>query len=426
MVNIALKPNQILVNQETQLILQVSNNHDGTCLHLIFDLEIPPGLVLIQGDDMIRRDRMKAGETYSHPMVVYPKWAGIFPIVMRGCSYRAPNGSTCYLENLTLQVEAMPTLQTSANDGPEWEISLSNDLRLEEWGSLAVTVSNYSNITGSEVFLRIEGPVDAERLCIPSLAPGGEVTLEMPVRPREPGKKVPVKVKFETKSGVEINPASTHYLSVSRGDENPIAGFGRPVAEPRKTQPGSDGQIKVLFLASDPVNLMRLRIGEEYREIEEKLRMANMADRFHLIPRFSVRSNDFIESLQTVRPRILHFSGHGSPNGGIYIEDKKGNAWETAPEVLAGFLKGFADELKCVLLNACYSKIQADAIAQHIDYVIGIQHRIADPVAIDFTIGFYRALGDNHNIEQAFDLGLKEIEGYFIPNHLTPVLIKKR
>jgi hypothetical protein len=44
------------------------------------------------------------------------------------------------------------------------------------------------------------------------------------------------------------------------------------------------------------------------------------------------------------------------------------------------------------VLNACCSATQAEAITQHIPYVVGMKRAIGDRVAIEFAIGFYDAL----------------------------------
>lgn len=76
------------------------------------------------------------------------------------------------------------------------------------------------------------------------------------------------------------------------------------------------------------------------------------------------------------------------------------------------------------MLNACYSEIQANALAQHIDYVIGMNQAIGDKAAIAFAIGFYQALGAGRTTEEAYKLGCVQIRLQGIPEHLTPVLIK--
>ena len=87
--------------------------------------------------------------------------------------------------------------------------------------------------------------------------------------------------------------------------------------------------------------------------------------------------------------------------------------------------KAIECNVKCVLLNACYSEIQATAIAEHINFVIGMDKEIGDKAAIAFAVGFYQALGAGRTFEEAYKLGCVQIQLQGIAEHLTPVLIKK-
>jgi hypothetical protein len=73
-------------------------------------------------------------------------------------------------------------------------------------------------------------------------------------------------------------------------------------------------------------------------------------------------------------------------------------------------------------LNACYSEIQTQAIAQHIRFVIGMNQAIGDKGAIAFSVGFYKALAANRSIEEAYKFGCVEIQLYNVPEHLKPVI----
>jgi hypothetical protein len=95
------------------------------------------------------------------------------------------------------------------------------------------------------------------------------------------------------------------------------------------------------------------------------------------------------------------------------------------PDSLAALFEQFTNHVNCVILNACYSEIQANVIAKHIDYVVGMNQAIGDKAAIAFAVGFYQALGAGRTIEEAFKLGCVQIRLQGIPEHLTPVLIKK-
>ena len=75
-------------------------------------------------------------------------------------------------------------------------------------------------------------------------------------------------------------------------------------------------------------------------------------------------------------PEIVHFSGHGSGVDGLNFEDDQGFPHEISGDALARLLALFAERVKCVVLNACYSEVQADAIVQQIRYVIGMKQAI--------------------------------------------------
>ena len=126
-----------------------------------------------------------------------------------------------------------------------------------------------------------------------------------------------------------------------------------------------------------------------------------------------------------INPEIVHFSGHGTSEGALCFENKLGETHPVHPEALASLFEQFSSNVKCVILNACYSVVQAEAIARHIPFVIGMSQAIGDKAAIAFSIGFYQALGAGRSIEEAYKLGCVQIRLENIPEHLTPIIIRK-
>lgn len=183
--------------------------------------------------------------------------------------------------------------------------------------------------------------------------------------------------------------------------------------------------VSILFLAAEPTDTARLRLGEEVREIQEKLQLAKTRDNFVLYQRFSVRPVDISQALLDLNPQIVHFSGHGTATGEICVEDQLGKMHPVQPEALAALFEQFINQVNCVILNACYSETQARAIAKHIDHVIGTSKTIGDRAAIAFSVGFYQALGAGRSIEDAYKFGCAQIQLQGIPEHLTPLLISK-
>jgi len=182
--------------------------------------------------------------------------------------------------------------------------------------------------------------------------------------------------------------------------------------------------ISILFLAADPTDASRLRLGEELREIQEKLQLSKSRDRFILHQRMSVRPMDISQALLDVNPQIVHFSGHGTRTGALCVENRVGQIHPIQPEALGALFEIFAGEVSCVILSACYSAVQAQAISKHIRYVIGMSQAIGDKAAIAFSVGFYQALGAGRSVEEAYKLGCAQIMMENIPEHLTPVLMK--
>ena len=189
---------------------------------------------------------------------------------------------------------------------------------------------------------------------------------------------------------------------------------------------------KILILAANPKTTSRLRLDEELRDIDDGLRRAQHRDRFTLAQRLAVRPRDIQRAMLDEMPQIVHFSGHGEGEEGLVFEDDSGQTQLVSGEALAQLFALFADPqeipdpIHCVVLNGCYSQVQAEAIAEHVPYVIGMGRAIGDRAAIDFAVGFYDALGDGRSVEFAFKLGCAAIDLAGKAESTTPVLIRQK
>lgn len=208
----------------------------------------------------------------------------------------------------------------------------------------------------------------------------------------------------------------------------PATEWRNNVFEYKKTSATSENsKVSILFLASEPTDNPPLRLGEEFREIQERLKLAKLRERFRLeLPQLSIRSIDISQALLDIQPQIVHFSGHGTTTGALCFEDQVGQTYLVHPDAVAALFQQFANQIQCVVLNACYSQEQASAIANHINYVIGTDQEIDDKASIAFSAGFYQALGAGRTIEEAYGLGCVQMELQGFPKNLAPILIKKR
>ena len=192
-------------------------------------------------------------------------------------------------------------------------------------------------------------------------------------------------------------------------------------------------QQKILILAANPKQTVRLRLDEELRDIKEGLQRALNRENFDLRYDLAVRPRDIRRAILDYRPNIIHFSGHGSGVQGLAFEDETGNEQLVTGEALAGLFGQFSNQVECVLLNACYSQVQADAIAQHINYVIGMNDQIQDKAASEFVVGFYDGLlaynsqydSGSPPVEFAFNIARNAIGLAGVSGELIPELKKK-
>ncbi|NEO46322.1 MAG: CHAT domain-containing protein [Moorea sp. SIO4A3] len=184
--------------------------------------------------------------------------------------------------------------------------------------------------------------------------------------------------------------------------------------------------IRILFLAADPSDTVRLRLGQELRDIRERIQLSKQRENFVLESRESVRPGDITQAIFDVEPQIIHFSGHGTNTGTLCFEDTLGKTQQVQPDALASLFELVAGQVSCVILNACYSEAQAKVISEHIPFVIGMSQAIGDKAAITFAVGFYKALGAGSSFKDAYKFARVEIQLEGIPEHLTPVLYMKQ
>lgn len=217
----------------------------------------------------------------------------------------------------------------------------------------------------------------------------------------------------------------------------------------RNLKTAMSSKIKILFLGANPSDTRRLRLDRELREITERLRIARQSERFEVVQEWAVRVKDLQTVLLLHEPQIVHFSGHGrgsvaeplastnptdremlpsdenDAGAAILVEGDDGQATPIPASALAR-LFGLVGGIRCVVLSACYSAAQADAITEHVDAVVGMRRSIRDEAAILFSAAFYQALGYGKPMARAFDLGVNQIELHGYDDHDVPQLLLRK
>lgn len=184
--------------------------------------------------------------------------------------------------------------------------------------------------------------------------------------------------------------------------------------------------VNILFLAANPLDMNRLNLKDEYDAIDPAIRTGVYRSQFNLIPLWEVRVGEVQDALRRHAPHIVHFSGHGSQSDAIYVENEQGFAQPISATLLAELFEIAGKQVRCVVLNACYTDQQATTIAHHVDYVIGMRGEADDAAAICFASAFYQALSAGENLPTAFRSGCLQVDLEY-PNHTyKPELLSQK
>jgi hypothetical protein len=179
----------------------------------------------------------------------------------------------------------------------------------------------------------------------------------------------------------------------------------------------------VLIVSASPLDQDRLRLSAEFRDIRHALQRSRNREDWVIESNEAVTVDDLRRALLDFRPTIVHFSGHGGGLDGLCFENTEGRTNSADAESLAKLFHHFKDDLKCVVLNACYSKVQGDVIRQEIDYVVGMSSAVEDKSAVKFAVAFYDAVFAGTDFRTAFDLGCTALDLNNLPDADVPVFM---
>ncbi len=173
----------------------------------------------------------------------------------------------------------------------------------------------------------------------------------------------------------------------------------------------ASGKVKILFVSANPAMTSRLALDEELRGIQGRIREAPLRDLIEMQIAPAARPEDLELSLLEHTPVIVHFSGHGSGTPGLVFQGDIPAKTKLFPaDALRHLFQLLRFNVRVVVLNACYSQAQAEAIAHEIDFVVGMRESISDEAARAFAASFYRGLAFGQTVATAFGLGVNALK----------------
>lgn len=183
--------------------------------------------------------------------------------------------------------------------------------------------------------------------------------------------------------------------------------------------------ITVLFLAANPNGTAPLQLDEEARAIQQKIRMSDYRDSVRFESRWATRSGDILQAINETNPTIVHFSGHGAPNGDLVLLNPDGSPKLVSKEIISLAMATASDTIRLVVFNACFSEVQAQNVVNHIDAAIGMSTSIGDEAACVFAAQLYSSIGFGRSLQTSFKQAIAQLMLEGIPEDNTPRLYVK-
>lgn len=167
--------------------------------------------------------------------------------------------------------------------------------------------------------------------------------------------------------------------------------------------------MKILILAGAPDPELQSNVLAELSEVVRRLNHSTYGRTFEVAYDFQVKLDRLTSQLLYHQPTIVHFSGHGSERGELMFDDGMGGIRAASGAVLEAIVGAMRMQVRCVVLNACYSAAQAEEISRHVDFVVGMRGEIPGPAALAFSAAFHEAIAFGRTMREAYDLARAQL-----------------
>lgn len=167
-------------------------------------------------------------------------------------------------------------------------------------------------------------------------------------------------------------------------------------------------KINVLAVFANPRGTSPLRLATEERVIRESIKLSRHRDNISLTTCPATTVHDLRRALLNEDFQIIHISGHGTGIG-LVLEDEIGGKYVVPQQGLADLFQAYP-LIECTILNACYSIQQGHLNSVGVPFTIAMEGPISDDAAIEFSRGFYDAIGAGRKIDFAYDEGCRSVK----------------
>lgn len=204
----------------------------------------------------------------------------------------------------------------------------------------------------------------------------------------------------------------------------------RPVERPsgkRMRQSGKKPKLKIALLVTNPDSRASLQTGVEARYIEEGILIGGRAGEVDLKVVLAPTLDTLLDTLNSYRPDVVHFSGHGGRQTLLFDNERAGDDGGTVLDfdMVARVVGATSAAPKLLVLVACDTVDGADRFLDTVPAVVAMADSIDDDAACEFSKRFYRTLSAGETIANAVDQAKLVLKDKKYANADLPTLLAK-
>jgi hypothetical protein len=192
-------------------------------------------------------------------------------------------------------------------------------------------------------------------------------------------KKIATKRRPDLAAGVSLvkaAPPTPRAARVSRARSRPAA------------------RLRIALLVTNPERHASLQTGVEARYIDEAIKLGGRDHEVDLKVFLAPTFDTLLDALNSYKPHILHFSGHGGGRTLLFDNDRAGADGGTVLDYdqVAKVLAATTPKPRLLVLAACDTVDGADQFLDAVPAVVAMSDSINDEAACEFSARFYRSL----------------------------------
>lgn len=186
-------------------------------------------------------------------------------------------------------------------------------------------------------------------------------------------------------------------------------------------------RLKICLLVTNPDRHASLQTMVEARDIDHAIRLAGRADEVDLKVVLAPTLDTLLDTLNSYRPDVVHFSGHGGGKALLFDNERAGDDGGTVLDfdMIARVVNATSAAPQLLVLAACDTVDGADQFLAAVPAVIAMAASIDDEAACEFSARFYRSLSAGATISQSLEQAKLVLEGKGYGDAKLPTLMMR-